>query len=145
MQRFIAGAIGIAAGTYLGFLYAEMDEPVLVSRIEVETKQVPAGGDLNLKLHVFRLRNDCSYLETRTFIGGDGSKRSYTLEVQRQAQPLGSVVEERHVRVPLGMPTGPAELVTDVAFSCGVNWLQNWWPTTITVRHVYFDVTAPPE
>ena len=145
MQRFFACAIGLAAGTYLGFLYSEMDEPALISKVEVETKRVSAGDDLRLKLHMFRLRNDCSYSETRTFHAADGSQRGYTVEIQRQGQPLGASVEERHIRVPLGVPPGPAELVSTAAFSCGANWLQRWWPTTVTVRHVYFNVTAPPD
>lgn len=143
MQRMIAGAIGIAAGTDLGFLYADMDSPVLISRVEVVTEQVLAGGEMHIKLHAFRLRNDCNYSENRTFYGDDGTSRSYSIDSQRQGQPLGAVVEERHVRIPAGMSPGPAEMVLDAAFVCGANWLQQWWPTTVSVRHIYF-IVAPP-
>lgn len=137
----LAIALGVGVGAWLGYWFSDHDDPVIISKIDVVTPHVPPGGELKLRVHIYRLRNDCSYVETRSFIGADLVIRNYVLEEQRQGQLLGAAPpEERSIRIPLGMPPGPAEYASTLSFSCGNNPLHGFNPIIIGPLRVMFTV-----
>lgn len=142
---FYASLCAIPLAIWLGIMVEDHDPPTIIGRVEVMPPEVRPGGILNLKIDAYRIKADCTYTETRVFIGADLIRRPLVLEPQHQSPHLGQVVEDRSMRVPMGLPDGPAELATTLEYRCGTNLLHNWWPITVGPIRTKFTVVGPPE
>lgn len=141
---FYAFLVGFPMGIWTGIMIEDHDPPTIIGKVAVSPPEVNPGGILNLKIDAYRIKSDCTYIETRVFVGADLIRRPLVLEPQHQSPHLGQVVEERAMRVPISLPDGPAELATTLTYRCGANLLHRWWPITVGPIRVKFTVVGDP-
>jgi hypothetical protein len=138
---FTFGMAGLM-GTALAVWTVDREPPIVITRTELLTPEVPAGGELKFHMWVTRYRS-CKVSIDRLIL--DSAKLRFVLEDQAFERPPGPLGEDDYVnlvKVPIQTSAGSAVYRTITRYECNI--IHRWfWPIVVGPSDLPFFVRGP--